>query len=361
MENVRGARREEYGVVRSILLEAFRSDDEARLWDYLVLHEAALKPEHVRLALAGEQPVACTVLLPRTISTPRAPVAGAIVTLVACRPAYQRKGFGGATVKSTLQYMTDHGLSLGVLYGHPTYYPQFGFAPVMPKVLVSAQIDEFPTSDDTGLQPALPEDCEWMNGLYESQLGSCPCTTVRLTEPWMWQPRNQSKLQVFVTGDCSGYAFIEPSEDDMLVVREALCAPETEPSLLAALAHTARKAAKSHLQLKMPPAYPLSRLLLALGGDVTIPPATSGMAAVTRWEAVLPKGFSVVGDGLHHDGQLVMQADNHTLVQLVCGYHGIDEVSQIAGVSVMPDADRDHLRSVFQRYYPKLYEAPFWF
>jgi hypothetical protein len=257
--------------------------------------------------------------------------------------------------------MTDHGLSLGVLYGHPTYYPQFGFAPVMPKVLVSAQIDGLPSVGGASFRDASPEDCGWMNDLYQDRLGSCPCTTVRLPEPWMWQPRNQSNLQVLVTSDCSGYAFIAPSEDDVLVVREAVCVPGIEPSLLSALASTARQTAKSQLQLKMPPTQPLSELLLASGGEVTIPPATSGMAAVTGWEAVLPEGFSIGGDGLYCHGRLAIQADTHTLVQLACGYHDVDEVAQIPGVSVAADADRDHLRSVFRKFYPKFYEAPFWF
>jgi len=27
--------------------------------------------------------------------------------------------------------MTAQGLALGILYGHPDYYPRFGFAPVL--------------------------------------------------------------------------------------------------------------------------------------------------------------------------------------------------------------------------------------
>jgi putative acetyltransferase len=223
LDNVRGARREEYDEVRNILLEAFRTDDEARLWDYLTLHDPALKPEHVRLALAGERPVACTVVLPRRVSTPRGIVPGAVVTLVACRPEYQRKGFGGATVKSALEHMAEHGLALGVLYGHPTYYPRFGFVPVLSRVLVTAQVDLLPSAGGPDLRPALPEDAEWMNCLYESQLASCPCTTIRSADSWMWQPRNPSKLHLLVTHGSAGYAFVQPSEDNTLVISEALC------------------------------------------------------------------------------------------------------------------------------------------
>lgn len=43
-------------------------------------------------------------------------------------PAYQRKGVGGALVRHTLKEAAQLGHRAVVIYGHPDYYPRFGFA-----------------------------------------------------------------------------------------------------------------------------------------------------------------------------------------------------------------------------------------
>ena len=88
----RGARRNEYPLIREILARAFKTEDEAELWDCLVTHDASLRPDGVRLTVVDGRPVACSVVLPRQIQTRWGWAAGAIVTLVACHPDHQNQG-----------------------------------------------------------------------------------------------------------------------------------------------------------------------------------------------------------------------------------------------------------------------------
>ena len=130
--HARGATTADYPAIRTILAGAFPTDDEARLWDYLVENDFNLRPEEVRLVVADDRPAACTVVLPREIRGRAGWVPGAILTLVACLPELQNHGYGGLAVRDALDYMERQGMAIGLLYGHPGYYPRFGFVPVLP-------------------------------------------------------------------------------------------------------------------------------------------------------------------------------------------------------------------------------------
>lgn len=48
---------------------------------------------------------------------------------MAVRPAYQRRGIGGALVRSGLEYLREQSYAAVVVLGHKDYYPKFGFLP----------------------------------------------------------------------------------------------------------------------------------------------------------------------------------------------------------------------------------------
>ncbi|NJO06099.1 MAG: N-acetyltransferase [Chloroflexaceae bacterium] len=48
---------------------------------------------------------------------------------LAVLPAYQRQGIGGALVQRGLEQCQQQGYGAVILFGHPTYYPRFGFVP----------------------------------------------------------------------------------------------------------------------------------------------------------------------------------------------------------------------------------------
>jgi len=373
----RGARLSEYDLVREILAKAFESPDESRLWDHLVRNDSSLEPEMVRVALLDDRPVACTVVLPRRVIVRNRPVQGAVVTLVGCLPEHQRKGFGGATVQSALTFMEQSGMAIGVLYGHPTYYPRFGFAPVISRMATSVSVSnclrQATAQDDVGkpqgpcLRPATERDYIWMLDLFNQQL-AYPCSVQRTSELWVWQPRNPVALRVMAMSDESGYAFVhEPAiqsstnpEEKILYVAEAACKEKSAAALMEGLAGMAKEAGASTVRLALPPDHPLCRLAFALGGEEIRRPATAGMAAVTQWSAVLPDGYSVSEDTLWFEGRPLLKAGRSLLTQLVYGYYDIDDLLLLSSTERHAQPGVSRLSLDFPKSFPKWFEEPYW-
>ncbi|MGE5674741.1 MAG: hypothetical protein ACM3XM_12870, partial [Mycobacterium leprae] len=68
---VRSSCPSDYPILRSVMERAFKTPDEAALWDYILASDPALRPEQIRVATEGERPVACTMVLPRLLHTRR--------------------------------------------------------------------------------------------------------------------------------------------------------------------------------------------------------------------------------------------------------------------------------------------------
>jgi putative acetyltransferase len=57
---------------------------------------------------------------------------------MAVRPAWQRRGIGGALVRAGLQACRDARHDVVLVVGHPAFYPHFGFVPARPLGLRAA-------------------------------------------------------------------------------------------------------------------------------------------------------------------------------------------------------------------------------
>lgn len=360
--DVRAAQPDEYPSVRDILLRAFATDDEARLWDQLVAHDTRLRPQDVRLAVLDGRPVACTVVLPRQIRVRRGWVPGAIVTLVACHPDQQRQGYGGRTVRDALAYLAATDLALGLLYGHPTYYPRFGFVPVLPAWLTTLAVAAVPSEPRVALEPlASAEHVAALHALYTAQMGTYPCAVARTLAPWEWQPRHPERHALLLLPSQQGYAFVgdEPAQDTLVVYEAA--AREDAGELLRGLAHAAGRRALGQLRLRMPPDHALVRAALAHGATQSAQPPAAGMAAVTQWAPLLPPAYRVDGAGLAYEDRQVLHAGQWSLTELVLGARGIDDLLLTPECHLAGEADLAQLRRDFPPRYPRWSLAPFWF
>lgn len=372
---MRGAAHEEYPLVREILARAFKTEDEAFLWDFLVQHDPSLRPEMVRVAVLDGRPVACTVLLPRQVRTRQGWAPGAIVTLVGCLPELQGKGYGGATVREAVAYMQEHGMAVGVLFGHPDYYPRFGFAPVLPwyETLLTAEAagrtvgpggkaarGDAPSVEGCALVSVEPADYTALTALYGEAHATNPCGVARTGDPWAWTLRHPDRNQLLTLPDRQGYAFVGDGKDGVLPVHEAAATDlPAARRLLAALGAEATDRGLAKLKLALPSDHLLVQLARFLGASHTIHAAGPGMAVITDWSPVLPPGYRVSAEGLYGDGALVVRADRASLTQLALGYRSIDDLLLDEGVTVTGDAGR--LRGDFPPLCPKWALEPFWY
>lgn len=63
------------------------------------------------------------------ITNSKEPVSAAILAPLAVLPDAQRQGAGGRLIEEGLRLLSDSGVELVFVLGHPDYYPRFGFTP----------------------------------------------------------------------------------------------------------------------------------------------------------------------------------------------------------------------------------------
>jgi len=182
---VRGAGAGELSAVREIISQAWSNpEDEPALWDYLAANHPGMRPECVRVAEADGQLVACAVVLPCRFRTPRGLVPGAEITLIACRPDHERRGYGSAVFRDALAYMAGRGPALAVLGGDPGFYGRFGCAPILPICRSTLEVNAasppaavespvpYSAGSDADLRPVTQNDLRGVAALY--RWGSTP-------------------------------------------------------------------------------------------------------------------------------------------------------------------------------------------
>jgi putative acetyltransferase len=107
---------------------AFGRDDVVGLTRDLLRDPTAI-PMISLLAFEGDRPVG-HILFTSAHLEPSAPsVAISILAPLAVIPEEQRKGVGGGLIEYGLRVLSDAGVGLVFVLGHPDYYPRHGFAP----------------------------------------------------------------------------------------------------------------------------------------------------------------------------------------------------------------------------------------
>jgi len=116
--------------VREIHLRAFGGQGKA-VADLVDALRVTISPDRgLSLVAEREDEVVGHVMFTRSLlDAPRRLVEVQVLSPLAVRPAYHRKGVGSALVRAGLRAMTERGVPLVFLEGSPGYYPRFGFAP----------------------------------------------------------------------------------------------------------------------------------------------------------------------------------------------------------------------------------------
>lgn len=109
---------------------AFGSDVEATLVADLLADPGAAPLESFVATVDGD--VAAHVLLTSAQVESAPSLVTRILAPLAVRPEHQGHGLGTAVTAAALDAARDAGVAVVVVLGHPTYYPRFGFRPLLP-------------------------------------------------------------------------------------------------------------------------------------------------------------------------------------------------------------------------------------
>ncbi len=119
--SVREERTGDEDAIRAVETAAFGRPVEAGIVD--ILRESC--PDFVSLvALDGERVVGHALFTPAAVDT--GPVGMSLAPL-AVQPDAQRRGIGTALVERGLAALRERECPFVIVYGHPGYYPRFGF------------------------------------------------------------------------------------------------------------------------------------------------------------------------------------------------------------------------------------------
>lgn len=113
--------------VLSVERSAFGSDVEAGLVRDLT-GDASAQPVVSLLAFQGNRAVG-HILFTRAYLEPKSSLSVSILAPLAVIPGFQKQGIGGKLIACGLGLLTESGVDLVFVLGHPEYYPRHGFRP----------------------------------------------------------------------------------------------------------------------------------------------------------------------------------------------------------------------------------------
>ncbi len=122
---------------------AFPEDNEARLVDMLRDSESFVNELSIVAEKDGEV-VGHILFTKLTIESPKGDHIVLSLAPIAVKPNFQRQGIGTGLIKEGIKACKLLGYGAIVVFGHPEYYPRFGFSPAREKGLEAP----FPAPDE---------------------------------------------------------------------------------------------------------------------------------------------------------------------------------------------------------------------
>jgi putative acetyltransferase len=125
--HIREAKKTELKDVLAVESAAFDSVEEAELVNDL-LHDPSAEPVLNLLAFENDRAVG-HILFTRARLEPESSESVALLAPLAVVPDSQGKGIGGQLIRHGLKCLSESGVDIVFVLGHPGYYPRHGFTP----------------------------------------------------------------------------------------------------------------------------------------------------------------------------------------------------------------------------------------
>ena len=126
--HIREAAHSDLNDVLLVERSAFGRDDEAELVRAL-LDDPSAKPLLSLIACKDDKAVGHILFTAAHLTKTKYTPTSAILAPLAIIPDAQKQGIGGMLIERGLQLLTESGVDLVFVLGHPEYYPRHGFKP----------------------------------------------------------------------------------------------------------------------------------------------------------------------------------------------------------------------------------------
>ena len=180
---------------------------------------------------------------------------------VATDPAEQGRGYAGACMRDTVEFMTNDGYDLSVLYSlPPDYYTRFGYRTALLYSCLRVNARDIAESSLPGFRSRAPRraDAETVDRIRKNACRNCDYMRFRTPEDWKWdlQPRVASDARVLVDESGEVVAYLMTNQKpDVLYISEVATIERDDvyAATLAAIRELAGNALHNDVDIFTPP------------------------------------------------------------------------------------------------------------
>ena len=128
---IREATESDFDDVLHVESTAFGPEKGAEIADLVkgLLSDPTALPRLSLLAIDNDRALGHILFTRVHINSPEDSISASILAPLAILPEAQFEGIGGQLIKEGLRRLTDSGVELVFVLGHPGYYPRYGFTP----------------------------------------------------------------------------------------------------------------------------------------------------------------------------------------------------------------------------------------
>ncbi len=168
--------------IEEVNCRAFGSMDEAHIVRLMRRHHPAFDPRYSVVAWHGEEAVGHTLGTPLTMRLMSKNIRAVAIGPVAVVPENQKCGIGGKMLAFVHHLARREGFALAFRYGHPTYYPRYGYQACFGGAHVTIDTDLLPRPTMTFRRmPVHAADIPWLVERHAAELADVDFA-------WPWGP-----------------------------------------------------------------------------------------------------------------------------------------------------------------------------
>jgi predicted acetyltransferase len=192
---------------------------------------------------------------------------------VETKECHRRHGYARLVLERAVTLMREEGYEISALFGISDFYPRWGYAPIFPTTrIVMEANDAVGAKPGYNLRRLKPDEADLTLDLYRRNNAERTGAIVRRRGQWAgFRQGSRYKWPVNVYGafdDCGrmmGYAVMDKSPAEAIVVEVGYRGGDVFPTLLSAAAGQARRVRAQHLHIHAPPDHPFVEFCQQLG------------------------------------------------------------------------------------------------
>jgi len=316
MLQARSAEEAEYQEILTMTQEAFRKAAggrstggfERNIVEATVNADPNFYKGDLRIVESEGKIVSMMLIIRRQVRIGKAIVNNAIVSPVATRVGYEKKGYCSLVMRDAINYMKGQKFDLTTLWGHPWLYTHYGYSPAMVSPSIAIKPERcHPTEvkDTFTIQPYEETQAKEVTHIYHKNTINQVLAEIRKPEPFEWKihsPNVEFQTVIDKKGRVIGYYSITqtaPSGRNLLEI--GVANTEACKIIFNKLLDYAKEKKLAELICPMSPQHPFTQFAYWQNTELRITMASgAGFARILNMTTLFDKIKKELESRLHH-------------------------------------------------------------